>query len=133
MAPSAAAGRLVRCWKAEQLADAPWPGQRSAAVATLAIAGDRSSVQLVRAHELRKDYQLGGLWAGLGSGAVRARGGRSRRRPDRPSGGRRVVQPSAPARCWVWSGRAGAGSRRSAGSVLRLVEPTAGRVWLGGP
>ena len=92
---SAAAGRLVRCWKAEAARGraVAGPGQRRGG-----HAGHRrrpaGGAARPGATGCERTYQLGGFWAGLRLGPPAGLAvADPRRRPDRPSGGRRVVQP----------------------------------------
>ena len=56
--------------------------------------------------------------------------GRADRRGAR--GGRRELRARAPARRWRWSANRAAASRRVGRLVLRLLEPTSGKVWFDG-
>ncbi len=126
-------GRFVRCWKAEAIADVSWPADVGGGAAiTPAAMLPRPAGPLVRADGLRKEYRLGGVWAGLRLGprpgsrwplhvdvaSVRAVDG--------------VTLTNAPREVLGLVGESGCGKSTLGRCVLRLVAPTAGRIVVDG-
>ncbi len=112
-----AAGRAVRCWKAAQVADHPWPSQP---VRTPEARSARSD-PLVRVEGLRKEFRLGGFWSALRVG--------TQRRVRAVDG---VSFAIGHGEVLGLVGESGCGKSTLGRSVLRLVEPTAGRIVVGG-
>ncbi len=125
----AAGGRLVRCWKAEQVAGEPWPAETRAPGSK----GFRpSGGALIRVENLRKEFFLGGFWSGLRVDRTPGVGLAIRLRPPRAVAVHGVSLAIQPGEVLGLVGESGCGKSTLGRSILRLVEPTSGRIILDG-
>ena len=116
----------ARCWKAESLAGAPWP-EAIHAQSTVGAAGERAKT-LVRIEDLRKEFRLGGMFAGVEMGWTKGRGPYVRARPMRVKAVDGVTLQIAPGEVLGLVGESGSGKSTLGRCLIRLLEPNGGRI-----
>ena len=127
---SAGSDRSVRCIRQPELAEAVWPQTESALLPP--ESPRREADALVRAENLNKTFQLGGAWSGFkllprdGSGRLFS----VRRTAVRAIDG--VTLTIAPGEVLGLVGESGSGKSTLGRLLLRLLDPTSGRIHLNG-
>jgi peptide/nickel transport system ATP-binding protein len=123
-------GRRLRCWKASALADTPWPGTKPGGTSRNAAERTQTAGEL-RAASLTKVYSV----AAPGTGLEWARGWgglprvRWRRRPLRAVDDVSLTIGRGEVLGLV--GESGSGKTTLGRMMVRLIEPTEGKLWFG--
>ena len=124
--------RKARCWKAKELADRPWNEPGAADSLKPAAESCVENAALVSVSDVRKEYRLGGFFDGLKLGWSRKDGLCFSHEPPLLKAVDGVSLEIRPGEVLGLVGESGCGKTTLGRTLIRLIEPTSGKISLEG-